>query len=159
MANLFNRFSSKDGQTIQEENQQNEQALAGLKKSIQTMKDSSAKVQTEIKNMDRTKIIEKTVSMDYDKIIKAVTAAGLFLKAAKVVSPSLVVLKDAAILYNQSEKEQTEKESDYIQYLTTRIDVEFLYQTILPIVSSIPYGNQIIGILEILRHKKQSIQE
>ena len=99
------------------------------------------------------------MSLDYDKIIKAVTAAGLLLKAAYSVSPSLVILKDAAVLYNQSEKEQTEKESDYIQYLTTRIDVEFLYQTILPIVSSIPYGNQIIGILEILRHKKQSIQE
>lgn len=159
MANLFNRFPAKNEEINQEENQQQVKAFGGLKKSIQKMKDSSAKVQTEIKNIDRTKVIERTVSLDYDKIIKAVTAAGLLLKAAYSVSPSLVILKDAAVLYNQSEKEQTEKESDYIQYLTTRIDVEFLYQTILPIVSSIPYGNQIIGILEILRHKKQSIQE
>ena len=159
MANLFNRFPAKNEEINQEENQQQVKAFGGLKKSIQKMKDSSAKVQTEIKNIDRTKVIERSVSLDYDKIIKAVTAAGLLLKAAYSVSPSLVILKDAAVLYNQSEKEQTEKESDYIQYLTTRIDVEFLYQTILPIVSSIPYGNQIIGILEILRHKKQSIQE
>lgn len=159
MANLFNRFPAKNEEINQEENQQQVKAFGGLKKSIQKMKDSSAKVQTEIKNIDRTKVIERTVSLDYDKIIKAVTAAGLLLKAAYSVSPSLVILKDAAVLYNQSEKEQTEKESDYIQYLTTRMDVEFLYQTILPIVSSIPYGNQIIGILEILRHKKQSIQE
>ena len=82
MANLFNRFPAKNEEINQEENQQQVKAFGGLKKSIQKMKDSSAKVQTEIKNIDRTKVIERTVSLDYDKIIKAVTAAGLLLKAA-----------------------------------------------------------------------------
>ena len=56
----------------------------------------------------------------------------------------------------ETEKEtqkQTEKETEYVQYLGKHIDAEFLYQTISPIVTSIPYGDQIIGILDFLRKK------
>ena len=122
---------------------------------MQVVKDSSEKAKAGIQSIDRTKVIEKTVALDYDKIIKAVSAAGMFLKAAKAISPSLVVLKDAALLYNQSEKELAEKETEYLKYLGTHIDVDFLYQTISPIVSSIPFGDQIISVLELIRNKKQ----
>ena len=90
-------------------------------------------------------------SMDYNKIIKGVGAVGMILKPARAISPSLAVLRDAANNYLQSEKEQTEKEIEYLQYLTTHLDVEFLYQTISPIVASIPFGDQILSLLDFLR--------
>ncbi len=156
MAGLFNRFSanSEQKQSSTEEKQESK-ALDTLRNSLQVVKDSSEKAKAGIQSIDRTKVIEKTVALDYDKIIKAVSAAGMFLKAAKAISPSLVVLKDAALLYNQSEKELAEKETEYLKYLGTHIDVDFLYQTISPIVSSIPFGDQIISVLELIRNKKQ----
>ncbi|MBR5443279.1 MAG: hypothetical protein IKV22_02695 [Paludibacteraceae bacterium] len=155
MANLFSRFSAniEQSQTVVEK--QDNKALGALRNSLQVVKDSSEKAKAGIQSIDRTKVIEKTVALDYDKIIKAVSAAGMFLKAAKAISPSLVVLKDAALLYNQSEKELAEKETEYLKYLGTHIDVDFLYQTISPIVSSIPFGDQIISVLELIRNKKQ----
>ena len=155
MANLFSRFSAniEQSQTVVEE--QDNKALGALRNSLQVVKDSSEKAKAGIQSIDRTKVIEKTVALDYDKIIKAVSAAGMFLKAAKAISPSLVVLKDAALLYNQLEKELAEKETEYLKYLGTHIDVDFLYQTISPIVSSIPFGDQIISVLELIRNKKQ----
>ena len=155
MANLFSRFSTniERSQTVVEK--QDNKALGALRNSLQVVKDSSEKAKAGIQSIDRTKVIEKTVALDYDKIIKAVSAAGMFLKAAKAISPSLVVLKDAALLYNQSEKELAEKETEYLKYLGTHIDVDFLYQTISPIVSSIPFGDQIISVLELIRNKKQ----
>ena len=155
MANLFSRFSAniEQSQTVVEK--QDNKALGALRNSLQVVKDSSEKAKAGIQSIDRTKAIEKTVALDYDKIIKAVSAAGMFLKAAKAISPSLVVLKDAALLYNQSEKELAEKETEYLKYLGTHIDVDFLYQTISPIVSSIPFGDQIISVLELIRNKKQ----
>ena len=155
MANLFSRFSAniEQSQTVVEK--QDNKALGALRNSLQVVKDSSEKAKAGIQSIDRTKVIEKTVTLDYDKIIKAVSAAGMFLKAAKAISPSLVVLKDAALLYNQSEKELAEKETEYLKYLGTHIDVDFLYQTISPIVSSIPFGDQIISVLELIRNKKQ----
>ena len=155
MANLFSRFSAniEHSQTVVEK--QDNKALGALRNSLQVVKDSSEKAKAGIQSIDRTKVIEKTVTLDYDKIIKAVSAAGMFLKAAKAISPSLVVLKDAALLYNQSEKELAEKETEYLKYLGTHIDVDFLYQTISPIVSSIPFGDQIISVLELIRNKKQ----
>lgn len=154
MANLFSRFSAniEQSQTVVEK--QDNKALGALRNSLQVVKDSSEKAKAGIQSIDRTKVIEKTVALDYDKIIKAVSAAGMFLKAAKAISPSLVVLKDAALLYNQSEKELAEKETEYLKYLGTHIDVDFLYQTISPIVSSIPFGDQIISVLELIRNKK-----
>ena len=156
MAGLFNRFSanSEQKQSSTEEKQESK-ALDTLRNSLQVVKDSSEKAKAGIQSIDRTKVIEKTVALDYDKIIKAVSAAGMFLKAAKAISPSLVVLKDAALLYNQSEKELAEKETEYLKYLGTHIDIDFLYQTISPIVSSIPFGDQIISVLELIRNKKQ----
>ena len=156
MAGLFNRFSanSEQKQSSKEEMQESK-ALGILRNSLQIAKDSSEKAKAGIQSIDRTKVIEKTVALDYDKIIKAVAAAGVLLKAARAVSPSLVILKDAANLYNQSEKELAEKETDYLQYLGTHIDVDFLYNTICPIVSSIPFGDQIISILEILKNRQQ----
>ena len=155
MANLFSRFSAniEQSQTVVEK--QDNKALGALRNSLQVVKDSSEKAKAGIQSIDRTKVIEKTVALDYDKIIKAVSAAGMFLKAAKAISPSLVVLKDAALLYNQSEKELVEKETEYLKYLGTHIDIDFLYQTISPIVSSIPFGDQIISVLELIRNKKQ----
>ena len=155
MANLFSRFSAniEQSQTVVEK--QDNKALGALRYSLQVVKDSSEKAKAGIQSIDRTKVIEKTVALDYDKIIKAVSAAGMFLKAAKAISPSLVVLKDAALLYNQSEKELAEKETEYLKYLGTHIDVDFLYQTISPIVSSIPFGDQIISVLELVRNKQQ----
>ena len=155
MANLFSRFSAniEQSQTVVEK--QDNKALGALRNSLQVVKDSSEKAKAGIQSIDRTKVIEKTVALDYDKIIKAVSAAGMFLKAAKAISPSLVVLKDAALLYNQSEKELAEKETEYLKYLGTHIDVDFLYQTISPIVSSIPFGDQIISVLELVRNKQQ----
>ena len=155
MANLFSRFSAniEQSQTVVEK--QDNKALGALRNSLQVVKDSSEKAKAGIQSIDRTKVIEKTVALDYDKIIKAVSAAGMFLKAAKAISPSLVVLKDAALLYNQSEKELAEKETEYLKYLCTHIDVDFLYQTISPIVSSIPFGDQIISVLELIRNKRQ----
>ena len=155
MANLFSRFSAniEQSQTVVEK--QDNKALGALRNSLQVVKDSSEKAKAGIQSIDRTKVIEKTVALDYDKIIKAVSAAGMFPKAAKAISPSLVVLKDAALLYNQSEKELAEKETEYLKYLGTHIDVDFLYQTISPIVSSIPFGDQIISVLELIRNKKQ----
>lgn len=155
MANIFSRFSAniEQSQTVVEK--QDNKALGALRNSLQVVKDSSEKAKVGIQSIDRTKVIEKTVALDYDKIIKAVSAAGMFLKAAKAISPSLVVLKDAALLYNQSEKELAEKETEYLKYLGTHIDVDFLYQTISPIVSSIPFGDQIISVLELIRNKKQ----
>ena len=155
MANLFSRFSAniEQSQTVVEK--QDNKALGALRNSLQVVKDSSEKAKAGIQSIDRTKVIEKTVTLDYDKIIKAVSAAGMFFKAAKAISPSLVVLKDAALLYNQSEKELAEKETEYLKYLGTHIDVDFLYQTISPIVSSIPFGDQIISVLELIRNKKQ----
>ena len=155
MANLFSRFSAniEQSQTVVEK--QDNKALGALRNSLQVVKDSSEKAKAGLQSIDRTKVIEKTVALDYDKIIKAVSAAGMFLKAAKAISPSLVVLKDAALLYNQSEKELAEKETEYLKYLGTHIDVDFLYQTISPIVSSIPFGDQIISVLELIRNKKQ----
>ena len=155
MANLFSRFSAniEQSQTVVEK--QDNKALGALRNSLQVVKDSSEKAKAGIQSIDRTKVIEKTVALDYDKIIKAVSAAGMFLKAAKAISPSLVVLKDAALLYNQSEKELAEKETEYLKYLSTHIDVDFLYQTISPIVSSIPFGDQIIGVLKLIRNKRQ----
>ena len=155
MANLFSRFSAniEQSQTVVEK--QDNKALGALRNSLQVVKDSSEKAKAGIQSIDCTKVIEKTVALDYDKIIKAVSAAGMFLKAAKAISPSLVVLKDAALLYNQSEKELAEKETEYLKYLGTHIDVDFLYQTISPIVSSIPFGDQIISVLELIRNKKQ----
>ena len=155
MANLFSRFSAniEQSQTVVEK--QDNKALGALRNSLQVVKDSSEKAKAGIQSIDRTKVIEKTVALDYDKMIKAVSAAGMFLKAAKAISPSLVVLKDAALLYNQSEKELAEKETEYLKYLGTHIDVDFLYQTISPIVSSIPFGDQIISVLELVRNKQQ----
>ena len=155
MANLFSRFSAniEQSQTVVEK--QDNKALGALRNSLQVVKDSSEKAKAGLQSIDRTKVIEKTVALDYDKIIKAVSAAGMFLKAAKAISPSLVVLKDAALLYNQSEKELAEKETEYLKYLGTHIDVDFLYQTISPIVSSIPFGDQIISVLELVRNKQQ----
>ena len=159
MANLFNKLSTK---LVAAEQKSSETGIEKKVNLLESVKDSNAihkiqeasqKTKENLSQVDRTTVINKATSLDYDKIIKGVSAVGVFLKPARAISPSLVVLKDAANMYLQSEKEQAEKETEYVQYLGTHIDAEFLYQTILPIVTSIPYGDQIIGILDFLRKK------
>jgi hypothetical protein len=159
MANLFNKLSTK---LVAAEQKSSETGIEKKVNLLESVKDSNAfhkiqeasqKTKENLSQVDRTTVINKATSLDYDKIIKGVSAVGVFLKPARAISPSLVVLKDAANMYLQSEKEQTEKETEYVQYLGKHIDAEFLYQTISPIVTSIPYGDQIIGILDFLRKK------
>ena len=159
MAILFNRLSTKSVDVEQNsyelESEKKINVLDVVKNSnaIHKIQEASQKTKENLSQVDRTTVINKATSLDYDKIIKGVSAVGVFLKPARAISPSLVVLKDAANMYLQSEKEQAEKETEYVQYLGTHIDAEFLYQTISPIVTSIPYGDQIIGILDFLRKK------
>ena len=159
MANLFNKLSTK---LVAAEQKSSETGIEKKVNLLESVKDSNAfhkiqeasqKTKENLSQVDRTTVIHKATSLDYDKIIKGVSAVGVFLKPARAISPSLVVLKDAANMYLQSEKEQTEKETEYVQYLGKHLDAEFLYQTISPIVTSIPYGDQIIGILDFLRKK------
>ena len=159
MANLFNKLSTK---LVAAEQKSSETGIEKKVNLLESVKDSNAfhkiqeasqKTKENLSQVDRTTVINKATSLDYDKIIKGVSAVGVFLKPARAISPSLVVLKDAANMYLQSEKEQTEKETEYVQYLGKHLDAEFLYQTISPIVTSIPYGDQIIGILDFLRKK------
>ena len=159
MANLFNKLSTK---LVAAEQKSSETGIEKKVNLLESVKDSNAihkiqeasqKTKENLSQVDRTTVINKATSLDYDKIIKGVRAGGVVLKPARAISPSLVVLKDAANMYLQSEKEQTEKETEYVQYLGKHIDAEFLYQTISPIVTSIPYGDQIIGILDFLRKK------
>lgn len=159
MANLFNKLSTK---LVAAEQKSSETGIEKKVNLLESVKDSNAihkiqeasqKTKENLSQVDRTTVINKATSLDYDKIIKGVSAVGVFLKPARAISPSLVVLKDAANMYLQSEKEKTEKETEYVQYLGKHIDAEFLYQTISPIVTSIPYGDQIIGILDFLRKK------
>ena len=159
MANLFNRLSTKSVDVEQNsyelESEKKINVLDVVKNSnaIHKIQEASQKTKDNLSQIDRTTVINKATSLDYDKIIKGVGAVGVFLKPARAISPSLVVLKDAADMYLQSDKEQNEKETEYVQYLGKHLDAEFLYQTISPIVTSIPYGDQIIGILDFLRKK------
>ena len=159
MANLFNRLSTKlvdveqNSSELESEKKINVLDVVKNSNAIHKIQEASQKTKENLSQVDRTTVINKATSLDYDKIIKGVSAVGVLLKPARAISPSLVVLKDAANIYLQSEKEQTEKETEYVQYLGKHIDAEFLYQTISPIVTSIPYGDQIIGILDFLRKK------
>ena len=67
MANLFSRFSAniEQSQTVVEK--QDNKALGALRNSLQVVKDSSEKAKAGIQSIDRTKVIEKTVALDYDK--------------------------------------------------------------------------------------------
>ena len=119
MANLLNKLSSLKS-TIVEQNS----SETGIEKKVnllESVKDSNAfhkiqeasqKTKDNLSQIDRTTVINKATSLDYDKIIKGVGAVGVFLKPARAISPSLVVLKDAADMYLQSDKEQNEKETE-----------------------------------------------
>ena len=157
MANLFNKLSTK---LVAAEQKSSETGIEKKVNLLESVKDSNAfhkiqetsqKTKDSLSHVDKTAIINKTTSLDYNKIIKGVGAVGMILKPARAISPSLAVLRDAANNYLQSEKGQTEKEIEYLQYLTTHLDVEFLYQTISPIVTSIPFGDQILSLLDFLR--------
>jgi PHP family Zn ribbon phosphoesterase len=102
MANLFNRLSTKsvdveqNSSELESEKKINVLDVVKNSNAIHKIQEASQKTKENLSQVDRTTVINKATSLDYDKIIKGVSAVGVFLKPARAISPSLVVLKDAA---------------------------------------------------------------
>ena len=105
-------------------------------------------VQNLSNKIDKHKVIEGAVKLDYPKTKKGVKTASLFIKALKSFLPALDVLEMAANEYKESQLSIAEKDHIYIKTVKNNLDVPFLIQTLTPIANSIPGGDLILTLLK-----------
>ena len=118
MANLFNKLSTK---LVAAEQKSSETGIEKKVNLLESVKDSNAihkiqeasqKTKENLSQVDRTTVINKATSLDYDKIIKGVSAVGVLLKPARAISPSLVVLKMQRIYTCNQKKNKLKKKQN-----------------------------------------------
>jgi len=88
--------------------------------------------------LDKHTLIVNAVSLDYNKIQKAVLSLSVFVSSIHVLTPSISLLSKCAEEYNASELET--KDDDYIASLKSGLEIELLIKTLTPIANKIPGG-------------------
>ncbi|MCR4564735.1 MAG: hypothetical protein K5651_01455 [Bacteroidales bacterium] len=106
--------------------------------------------------IDGHDIIMAMVNINYPKTIKYAQSAAIFVKAAKLILPSLSVLEKAAIEYKSSDLDISDRDEQYIQTLKNNLDIPFLIQTLTPIANSLPAGELLLKLLESFNTKKDN---
>lgn len=114
-------------------------------------KDNAAKELLE-NSTDPKVFVPKLVALNYDTIIKGVKYGEMLHKSIGAVIEPLNLLKQAAENYKISQAD--DKETEYIDFLKTNVDAEFLITTLQPIADSLPAGTLIISLLENLVAKQ-----
>ena len=97
MANLFNRLSTKsvnveqNSSELEIEKKINVLDVVKNSNAIHKIQEASQTTKENLSQVDRTTVINKATSLDYDKIIKGVGAVGVFLKPARAISPIVFI--------------------------------------------------------------------
>lgn len=106
--------------------------------------------QTKKQHIDWSKsVIETLTTIDYDTIIKGLTVAMVIpplITPCLVLSPILLILKGAAIEYNQST--QPNRDELYLSYLWNNTSPERIIGAIKPVEKYIPFSGIIIKGVE-----------